>query len=184
MTADFQPAENFDGDVYWYRRLRNHSRPLFEAAAKDFRDAVAKDLGLLEPYPEIVWYAPMDYVEAETKWEAATREHPNASWAVDDNPFITPVDVFRFDKRESEAVVHGGYTHKDGPRLIGIMTEQPAEQIFECIAHECVHVHQDDREGPGWRMNNIGEADAEAWDYQSHVKSRFPDHFENIPAIA
>lgn len=100
-----------------------------------------------------MWYEPMDHLEAAEKWSAATYEHPDVGWGINDNPFTTPVDVFRFPKEECEEVVHGGYTHKDGPRLIGILIEQSGEQVFGSIAHECVHVQQDDIKGPGcgWR---------------------------------
>jgi hypothetical protein len=180
MTTDLQPPENFDGDVYWYRRLPSHPRPGFEAAARDFRDAVAKDLGLTELYPEIVWYDPMEHFEAATKWLAATREHPNAGWDINDNPFTTPVDVFRFPKQEAETAVHGGFTPNNGPNLIGILAAQPPDLVFECIAHECVHVRQNEREGRGWRMENLSKAETEAWEYQRQSKCRFRQYFETL----
>jgi hypothetical protein len=180
MTTDCEPVEHFDGDVYWYRRLPSHPQPRFVTAAKNFRDAVAKDLGLCEPYPDIAWYEPIDHVEAATAWSTATLEYPNAGWGINDNPFTTPVNIFRFPKNEQEAAIHGGYTHKDGPRLIGILTKQPSDLVFECIAHECVHVRQDDREGLGWRLENILQAETEAWAYQDQARSRFFHYFENI----
>jgi len=170
--------DNCDGFNYWYRRVPFHPDREIETVAVTFRDAVAQDLGLRTPYPLIIWYAPDNRYIASQKWLDAYHQAPHLDWSPEQNPFLSPCENFKFPKEEAHTVTHRGYTHRDGPRVIGILCDLLESETLNAIAHECVHVQQDDNQ-PGWRMSNVLEADARAEAYAITAKDRFPRFFLN-----
>ena|SRR5258708_1309199 len=155
-------ASNFDQSthLYWFRRLPAHPDATIEAAALAFRDKVSAYLGLIPPYPEIIWFKPEVAHIASAEWSAQKKAHPEADWAIDANPFLAPCECFRFP-REGDFDTFCGFTPANSSNAIGIAVEPDLCHCFKAIAEECVHVLQDVLR-PGWRMNNIDAAEAEA----------------------
>jgi hypothetical protein len=169
--------DNCDGFNYWYRRVPTHPDRDIVAVATSFRDAVAEDLLLRAPFPTVVWYAPENWVTAKQEWLDACRQAPHLDWSPEQNPFLSPCEVFKFPKEEAQKVVHRGYTHRDGPCNIGILHGLSKSRMLAAVAHECFHVWQDDNQ-PGWRMDNMREADEQAEAYAKTIEDRFPQFFD------
>lgn len=169
--------DNCDGFNYWYRRVPCHPDLNIATAAASFKDAVAEDLGLRAPFPSIVWYAPENRHAALKEWLDAYHQAPHLKWGWEENPFTLPCETFKFPKEQAGRTVHRGYTHRDGPRLIGVLCNLPQDDTLSAIAHECVHLQQDDNR-PGWWMDNMREADALAEAYAKAGKDKFPQFFQ------
>jgi hypothetical protein len=167
--------QNYDSSthLFWFRKLQVHPVAEFQAKAAIFRDLIAADLRLAPPYPQIAWFSPVAFQLAKKQWLVDRSMHPEADWDIDGNPFLAPSDFFRWpDEGEGpEDEIFCGYTHKDGPLIVGVAIEP--EPLLS-IAHECKHVAQDQHR-PGWRMVNIVEAEAEAEAYVESVRTRFSD---------
>lgn len=171
--------ENLDKEiyVYWFRRLPAHPSHEFGKLAASFRDVVAKHLGLARPYPEIVWFRPEDPRIAEQEFLEAMRKQRGLGWRTEDNPFILPCECFRFPQETGEREIFWGYTPREQQRLIGIATECPRGSVLWTIAHECVHVLQDQLR-PGWRAEHREDAEAEACWRADEIRHAFPEWFE------
>jgi len=167
--------------VYWFRRLTSHPSPWVGDFAARFRDVVAADLKLSGPYPDIIWFKPEDWVVASQEWQLARSQHPSADWSIIGNPFITPCECFRFEQEMGSPEIFCGYAHRDGPPLIGIAIEPPCCSILDSIAHECIHVRQDQREA-GWRMEHRIESEHEAEAYVGDTHHRFSPWFADFQA--
>lgn len=171
--------DNCDGDNYWFRILDDHPDPRFGELASAFRDEVCKHLGVAMPFPKIVWFQPAQAESAAREWQkiADANPKPKSDWSPNGNPFNTPSRIFKFPKEQPGLEIFSGYTHRDGPRLIGISVDCPDHSRLEAIAHECVHVLQDDVD-PDWRMGHTSEAEVQADSRVEMIRSEFADWFE------
>lgn len=164
--------DNYDPQtaLYWFRKLLRHPKPEEAQRAELFRDVISADLNLDRPYPEIVWFQPEDYRIAGKEWLAARREKP---WPIEDDPFISPPDVFQFEAETGNREPTWGYT-PSGPNKFGVLVDRDCRSTLETVAHECRHVAQS-RERPGWGIEHREEAESDAEAYVQDIRNRFSD---------
>jgi hypothetical protein len=85
---------------------------------------------------------------------------------------------------EASAVeVFCGYTHRDGPAMIGVAIAPARCGTLDTIAHECRHVAQHQRQ-TGWRSENEQEAERDANEYVQDLRRRLPALFSEPTSLS